>query len=188
MPGKRGAAQRTFSGNRVQRMPVCQACSYSSGESPLRPAWMRRGSYQPSMYRNNAASGCVAKVVAGQYISSDLRVDHRFSGSELSKLSPTLPVDGAMPASTRRWVHRTAVYWAGSPCRCDGSAARRERRATRSRSPAPRAPGRCLRGGRCASRPPCWRRHHARWPATARPRRCGCGSDPRPTCGSAPSR
>jgi hypothetical protein len=74
---------------------------------------MQRGLYQPSMYRNNAASASarIAKVVAGQYISSVLRVDHRFSASALSKLSPTLQVDGAMPASTRRWVHRTAVYW-----------------------------------------------------------------------------
>jgi hypothetical protein len=38
-------------------------------------------------------------------------VAHRFSASALSKLSPTLPVDGAMPASWRRWVNRSAVYW-----------------------------------------------------------------------------
>jgi hypothetical protein len=30
----------------------------------------------------------------------------------LSKLSPVLPVEGATPASTRRWVNRSAVYCA----------------------------------------------------------------------------
>ena len=38
-------------------------------------------------------------------------VDHRFSDRALSKLSPTPPVDGAMPASSRRWVNRIEVYW-----------------------------------------------------------------------------
>jgi hypothetical protein len=28
----------------------------------------------------------------------------------LSKLSPTPPVDGAMPASSSRWVNRSDVY------------------------------------------------------------------------------
>ena len=50
-------------------------------------------------------------MIAGQYIRSIFNVDHRFSASALSKLSPTPPVDGAMPASTRRWVNRTDVYW-----------------------------------------------------------------------------
>jgi hypothetical protein len=39
-------------------------------------------------------------------------VDHRFSARALSKLSPVLPVEGATPASTSRWVNRSAVYWA----------------------------------------------------------------------------
>jgi hypothetical protein len=38
-------------------------------------------------------------------------VDHRFSARALSKLSATLPVEGATPASTRRWVNRSEVYW-----------------------------------------------------------------------------
>src|SRR5215207_5740548 len=75
---------------------------------------MRRGLYQPSMYRIRAcsASARVANVVPGQYTSSTLIVDHRFSARALSKLSPVLPVEGATPASTRRWVNRSAVYWA----------------------------------------------------------------------------
>ncbi|MFC5995366.1 hypothetical protein ACFQE5_14220 [Pseudonocardia hispaniensis] len=39
-------------------------------------------------------------------------MDHRFSARALSKLSPVLPVEGATPASRRRWVNRSAVYWA----------------------------------------------------------------------------
>ena len=38
-------------------------------------------------------------------------VDHRFSARALSKLSPTPPVEGAMPASSSRWVNRIEVYW-----------------------------------------------------------------------------
>src|SRR5690242_19014217 len=57
-----------------------------------------------------SASARVGNVVPGQYRSSTLIVDHWFSASALSKLSPVLPVDGATPASTRRWVNRSAVY------------------------------------------------------------------------------
>jgi hypothetical protein len=39
-------------------------------------------------------------------------VEKKFSASALSKLSPTEPIDGWMPASARRWVKRMAVYWA----------------------------------------------------------------------------
>jgi hypothetical protein len=43
----------------------------------------------------------VANCVPAQYFSSVLMIDHRFSARALSKLSPTLAVGGAMPASCR---------------------------------------------------------------------------------------
>ena len=36
-----------------------------------------------------------------------------------SKLSPVLPVEGATPASTRRWVNRSAVYCLSSTGGCN---------------------------------------------------------------------
>jgi putative transposase len=61
-------------------------------------------------------------VVAGQWIISILRADHRFSARALSKLSPTLPVDGAMPGDNPQLVPLLDDYAAA--CKQHGASGR----------------------------------------------------------------
>jgi hypothetical protein len=48
---------------------------------------------------------------AGSVVSKSQAANRHRTLSQ-SKLSPVLPVEGATPASTRRWANRSAVYWA----------------------------------------------------------------------------
>src|SRR3954453_19031001 len=81
------------------------------GESIPRVEWRRRRLKKISMYSKTSVLSSAFDGHERPWMSSFLSVAKKLSATALSKQSPLLPIDWAMPAARARWPKASETNW-----------------------------------------------------------------------------